>query len=111
MKRKKEEKELKAYAIGSDGYEVVVSYSKEIAFYWFRDQVGKKNLLDCEIWEFSLDQKVFIRDFGETTARELIKLIDKFPAVVFSKEAKDNFYENWLSHYDFPEYDEHDDTM
>ncbi|MEI4799750.1 hypothetical protein WAZ07_00170 [Bacillus sp. FJAT-51639] len=111
MKRRKDEKELKAYAIGTDDYEVVVSYNKEIAFYWLREPFGKEHASDWKIWEFPLEQKVYIRDFGETTARELLKEIDKTPAVVFSKKAKNDFYENWLSHDDLPEYDEDDDTM
>lgn len=49
---------------------------------------------------------MFIRDFGETSAREMIDEVVQsdifrgFPIVVFWKEAKNDFYENWHSHFE-----------
>ncbi|MCM3735646.1 hypothetical protein M3215_07390 [Bacillus cytotoxicus] len=44
-----------------------------------------------------MDKKVYIKDYGETTATGLMKEIEKYPAVVFSKGNDNNYYENWLS--------------
>ncbi|MCM3724621.1 hypothetical protein M3226_02750 [Neobacillus cucumis] len=99
-------KELKGYAIGDDFkfqiVQVVISQSKEIAAFWLRDIAGYTNaeMEKFKISAFPLDKKVFIRDFGETTANELMKQIPKYPAVVFWKEKGNDYYENWLSHFE-----------
>lgn len=102
----KNNKELKAYAIADDFkfhlVEVVISHSKDIAVFWLKEKVGYTNeeMTKLKVQEFPLEQKVYIRDFGETTAKELMKEIHKYPAVVFSKENGNDYYENWLSHFE-----------
>lgn len=99
-------KEIKAYAIEDDFkfqvVEVVVCHSKDVAMYWLKEQSGYtgEEMKKFKISEFPLDKKVFIRDYGETTARELLSGIKKYPAVVFSKVDKSDYYQNWLSHYE-----------
>ncbi len=106
MKKCKEPRELNAYAIGDDFkfqvVQVVISHSKDVAVYWLRDTAGYTNeeMAKFQVWEFPLDKKVFIRDFGEATAKELMKEIHKYPAVVFWKEESNDYYENWLSHFE-----------
>ncbi|KKI88435.1 hypothetical protein WQ54_17395 [Bacillus sp. SA1-12] len=111
----KKVKELKAYAIEDDFkfhiVQVVISHSKEVAVYWLRDVAGYTNeeMTKFKVWEFPLDKKFFVRDFGETSARELIKEITQsetfhsFPVVVFWKEAKNEYFENWHSHFEIEE--------
>lgn len=102
----KSAKELKAFAIGDDFkfkiIQVVISHSKDVAVYWLRDVAGYTNedMAKFKVWEFPLNKKVYIRDFGETTARELMKEVEKYPAVVFWKETENDYYENWLSHFE-----------
>lgn len=109
----KKKREVKAYAIGDgDAFQVVASHSQEIAIYWLKEVAGysKEEMNSFVVREFPLDKKVFIRDFGETTAKELIEEViqdsnipAKFPIVVFSKEAKKNYFENWYSHFEIEE--------
>ncbi|MCI0766257.1 hypothetical protein, partial [Bacillus sp. TL12] len=89
----KKDKELKAYAIGNDRcYEVVISNSKDIAVFWLRDAAGYNNeeMEKLNVWKFPLDKKVFIRDYGEISARELIQevvqseVFRSFPIVVLN---------------------------
>lgn len=105
----KKSNELKAYAIEDDFkfhiLEVVISHSKDVAMYWLKETAGYTNeeMGKFKIQEFSLDKKVFVRDYGEVTARELMLEIEKYPASVFSKENKNDYYENWLSYYEIEE--------
>jgi hypothetical protein len=102
----KSDNELKAYAIDDDFkfhiVQVVISHNKDTAAYWLRDTAGYTNeeMAKFKVWEFPLDKKVFIKDFGETTANDLMMQINKYPAVVFWKEKRNDFYENWLSHFE-----------
>lgn len=108
MKRKRE---LKALAIRDDfkfhKTEVVISYSKEMALYWTRDKAGYTNeeMNKFKVNEFPLDETITIKDYGKTTARELLSKIQthKYPIVVFWKEHENDYYENWLSNFDSDE--------
>ncbi|WP_034300830.1 DUF7660 family protein [Bacillus cihuensis] len=107
----KNSKELKAFAIGDDFklkiVQVVISHSKDIAVFWLRDVEGYTNeeIAKFKVCEFPLDKKVYIKDYGETTARELMKEIGEYPAFVFSKENDNDYYENWLSDLEKDEMD------
>ncbi|GAE35765.1 hypothetical protein [Halalkalibacter akibai] len=105
-------KELNAYAITDDFKfyltNVVISHSKEIAIHWLKENSGYLNeeMAKFTVKEFPLDKKVFVRDFGETTAKEMIDEViqndtfRKFPIVAFWIEAKNDYYENWHSHFE-----------
>jgi hypothetical protein len=111
----KKSQEVKAYEISEDFKfrltQVVITHSKDIAMYWTRDNVGYTNeeMAKLKVREFPLDEKVFVRDFGETSAKEMIdEAVQKdhfsgFPIVVFWKEAENNYYENWHSHFEIEE--------
>ncbi|MEH7356994.1 hypothetical protein V7150_26180 [Neobacillus drentensis] len=107
----KSDNELKAYAIDDDFkfyiVQVVISPNKDGAVYWLRDVAGYTNveMAKFKIWEFPLDDNVYIKDYGEITARELMKEIEEYPAVVFSKVKDKDYYENWLSDYERGEMD------
>jgi hypothetical protein len=108
----KKYQEVKAYEISDDFKfmvtQVVITHSKDIAMYWTRDNVGYTNeeMAKLKVREFPLHEKVFVRDFGETSAREMIEeavqevYFTGFPIVVFWKEAKNDYYENWHSHFE-----------
>ncbi|WP_410984319.1 hypothetical protein [Bacillus cereus] len=108
----KKDKELKAYAIGNDRcYEVVISNSKDIAVFWLRDAAGYSNeeMEKLNVWEFPLDKEVFIRDYGEISARELIQEVVQsevfcsFPIVVFERKMENDYFENWHSYFEIEE--------
>ncbi|MED2706609.1 hypothetical protein [Bacillus toyonensis] len=111
----KKVKEVKAYAISDDFkfkvIHVVISHSKDVAVYWLRDAVGYTNeeMAKFKVWEFPLDKKVLVRDFGETSAREMIEEVVQsdifrgFPIVVFEKEVENDYFENWHSHFEIEE--------
>ncbi|WP_243525509.1 hypothetical protein [Bacillus pseudomycoides] len=104
----KKNKESKAYAIGDDRfYEVVISNHKDIAVLWFRDTAGysTEEMDQFSVWEFPLDKKVFIRDYGEISARELIQEVIQsevfrgVPIVAFEKKIENDYFENWHSYF------------
>jgi hypothetical protein len=111
----KKSQELKAYEISEDFKfrltQVVITHSKDIAVYWTRDNVGYTNeeMAKLKVREFPLDERVFVRDFGETSAREMIDeavqedFFSGFPIVVFWKESENDYYENWHSHFEIEE--------
>ncbi|MFF5397299.1 hypothetical protein ACFY5J_12300 [Peribacillus butanolivorans] len=108
-------KELKAYAISDDFKfhvtEVVISHSKDVALYWLRDQAGYTNeeMSKFKVREVPLDKRVYVKDYGETSAQEMIEEVVRseafrsFPIVVFSRKVEDDYYENWHSHYELEE--------
>jgi len=108
----KKPQELRAYEISEDFKlrltQVVITYSHDIALYWTRDNVGYTNeeMAELKIREFPLDEMVFVKDYGETSAREMIdEALQKdtfsgFPIVVFWKEAENDYYENWHSQFE-----------
>jgi hypothetical protein len=111
----KKSQELKAYEISDDFKfrltQVVITHSKDIAVYWTRDNIGYTNeeMAKLKVREFPLDEKVIVREFGETSAREMIDeafqedFFSGFPIVIFWKEIEKDFYENWRSHFDIEE--------
>ena len=111
----KSSQELYAYKISEDIKfritQVVITHSKDLAKYWTRDNVGYSNeeIEKLKIREFPLDERVSVSDFGETSAREMIEEavqeddFSGFPIVVFWKKSKNNYYENWHSHFEIYE--------
>ncbi|MGX2959768.1 hypothetical protein JNUCC23_10965 [Peribacillus sp. JNUCC 23] len=111
----KKVKELKAYAITDDFKfqvtQVVISHSKEVAIYWLRDITGYSNeeMEKFRVRDFPLDEKVVVRDLGETSAREMIdevvqiETVRGFPIVAFWKEVENDYYENWHSYFEAEE--------
>jgi len=115
MKKLKDLNGLNAYAISDDFkfhiISVVISYSKDVAVYWTRDQSGYTNeeIAKFKVWEFPLDERVNVMDFGETSAIEMIEEVVQseifrgFPICVFWKVAKNDYFENWHSHFELEE--------
>jgi hypothetical protein len=115
MKKYKNLNDLKAFAISDDFkfhyISVVISHTKDIAVYWKRDQSGYTNeeIAKFKVWEFPLDERVHVRDFGETSAREMIEEVVQseffrgIPFCVFWKEEKNDYFENWHSHFELEE--------
>ncbi|MEM4992766.1 hypothetical protein WKH56_09495 [Priestia sp. SB1] len=105
MLKKKAVNELSAYAIGDDNYEVVISQSKKIAWYWFRDNAGYTNeqMKNFKIWIFDMEKRVYIKNYKEASAKEIIKEVQElssfsgFPIVVFEKRSDQEYFTNWYT--------------
>ncbi|MDU9693820.1 hypothetical protein O0Q50_21820 [Priestia aryabhattai] len=105
MAKKKENSALSAYAIGNENYEVIISQSKEIAWYWFRDNAGYTNeqMKNFSIWVFDMERKVYIKNYREVSAEEIIKEVQEldsfsgFPIVAFEKKSHQEYFTNWYT--------------
>ncbi|QJX80549.1 hypothetical protein [Priestia megaterium] len=105
MAKKKENSVLSAYAIGNENYEVIISQSKEIAWYWFRDNAGYTNeqMKKFNIWAFDIEKKVYIKNYKEVSAKEIVKEVQElnsftgFPIVAFEKSSDQEYFTNWYT--------------
>lgn len=81
-------KDLKAFAIGPDRYEVVVGYDKESVVAWYKQTTGisEEDWAAYEVNDYPMDKKVQIEarkgeGYETTTVREWVHDVKSFPCV------------------------------
>ncbi|MCC8435446.1 hypothetical protein HP567_012915 [Brevibacillus sp. M2.1A] len=86
-------KNLKAFAIGPDRYEVVVGYDKESVVAWYKQttRISEEDWAAYEVSDYPMDKSVQVEalrgtPYETTTVREWVHDVKSFPCVAWWKE-------------------------
>ncbi|WP_019123615.1 hypothetical protein [Brevibacillus massiliensis] len=86
-------KDLKAFAIGPDRYEVVVGYDKESVIAWYKQYTGisEEEFAEYEVDEYPMDKPVQVDSrsgvgYETTTVREWVHDVKEFPCIAWWSE-------------------------
>ncbi|MBM7592277.1 hypothetical protein [Brevibacillus fulvus] len=86
-------KDLKAFAIGPDRYEVVVGYDKESAVAWYKQNSGisEDEWAEYEVNDYPMDKPFKVEagngiGFEMTTVRQFVAHVKEFPCIAWWSE-------------------------